>query len=181
MKSNRTLLAIAAAAVMASLGATHSVAADKYTIYLSNNFVGNDWRQQMERVAEVSVEQGAACGPRRPQDRERREHRSGADQLAEQHHPRQARRDPDRCRLGRRRSIRRSRRPAMPASSSISFDQMVTEPCAYALESDWDRIPAVLAEWMAKQLERQGQGLRRPRPRRRADLGAARRAATRPC
>jgi ribose transport system substrate-binding protein len=25
----------------------------KYTIYLSNNFIGNDWRQQMERVAQV--------------------------------------------------------------------------------------------------------------------------------
>ena len=33
---------------------------------------------------------------------------------------------------------------------------MVTEPCAYALASDWDRIPAVLAEWMAKQLGGKG-------------------------
>ena len=33
---------------------------------------------------------------------------------------------------------------------------MVTEPCAYALESDWNRIPAVLAEWMAKQLGGKG-------------------------
>ncbi len=46
-------------------------------------------------------EQGAAGRPRRPQDRERREHRPGADQLAQQHHPRQARRDPDRRRFGR--------------------------------------------------------------------------------
>ena len=57
---------------------------------------------------------------------------------------------------GTKRSTRRSRRPATPASSSISFDQVVTEPCAYALESDWNRIPAVLAEWMAKQLGGKG-------------------------
>ena len=38
----------------------------------------------------------------------------------------------------------------------VSFDQVVTEPCAYALESDWNRIPAVLAEWMAVQLGGKG-------------------------
>ncbi|MBA3520616.1 MAG: substrate-binding domain-containing protein, partial [Rhizobiales bacterium] len=38
----------------------------------------------------------------------------------------------------------------------VSFDQVITEECAYALESDWDRIPAVLAEWMAKQLDGKG-------------------------
>ena len=32
----------------------------------------------------------------------------------------------------------------------------MTEPCAYALDSDWDRIPAVLAEWMAEQLGGKG-------------------------
>ena len=41
-------------------------------------------------------------------------------------------------------------------ASVISFDQVVSEPCAYALESDWNRIPAVLAEWMAKQLGGKG-------------------------
>ena len=33
-----------------------------YKIYLSNNFVGNDWRQQMERVATVSVNKGPLKG-----------------------------------------------------------------------------------------------------------------------
>src|SRR4029079_4188332 len=62
LKANRTLLAIAAAAVMASLGATHSVATDKYTIYLSNNCVGNDWRQQMIRVAELAMTKPPLAG-----------------------------------------------------------------------------------------------------------------------
>ena len=47
-------------------GATPAPAAaqDKqpYVIYLSNNFVGNDWRQQMQRVAEVSVSKGPLEG-----------------------------------------------------------------------------------------------------------------------
>jgi ribose transport system substrate-binding protein len=38
----------------------------------------------------------------------------------------------------------------------ISFDQTVTEPCAYALASNWERIPAVMAEWMAVQLGGKG-------------------------
>jgi len=42
------------------------------------------------------------------------------------------------------------------AEMMASFDQVVTEECAYALESDWDRIPAVLAEWMAKTLNGKG-------------------------
>ena len=49
---------------------------------------------------------------------------------------------------------------------------MVTEPCALTLASNWERIPAVMAEWMAVQLGGKGNVLRRPRPCRRADLGA---------
>jgi ribose transport system substrate-binding protein len=33
---------------------------------------------------------------------------------------------------------------------------VVTEECAYALGSDWDMIPAVMAEWMAAQLGGKG-------------------------
>jgi len=38
----------------------------------------------------------------------------------------------------------------------VSFDQAVTEPCAYAVTSDWNRIPEVMAEWMARQLNGKG-------------------------
>ena len=48
--------------VVSAIGAAPAHAQDKkpYIIYLSNNFVGNDWRQQMQRVATVSVRQGTA-------------------------------------------------------------------------------------------------------------------------
>ena len=38
----------------------------------------------------------------------------------------------------------------------ISFDQIVTSPCAYKVESDWNAIPRVQAAWMAKQLHGKG-------------------------
>jgi len=78
------------------------------------------------------------------------------DQLFEQHHPPEC----------------RTLSWSMPASDSalnptikkacdagivvISFDQVVTEPCALAVASDWDRIPSVMAEWMATQLGGKG-------------------------
>ena len=40
-----------------------ATAAKPYTIYLSNNFVGNDWRVQMEK--EATVAGGAAAGQER--------------------------------------------------------------------------------------------------------------------
>lgn len=54
----------AIAATMVSIGTAPAVAQDKkpYVIYLSNNFVGNDWRQQMQRVAQVSVDKGPLKG-----------------------------------------------------------------------------------------------------------------------
>src|SRR5262250_2051815 len=57
-------LACAAGALAIMVGMAQGVAAadKKYTIYLSNNFVGNDWRQQMQRVAEVSVKKGPLAG-----------------------------------------------------------------------------------------------------------------------
>ena len=104
-------------------------AAKKYTIYLSNNFVGNDWRQQMERVAKVSVDKGPLAGRVDLQDRERREHRPGADQLAQQHHPQQ----PDAILVdaGSATALNPTIKKACDAGIVvISFDQIVTEPCA---------------------------------------------------
>src|SRR5437870_689393 len=49
-------------AIIAGMASGAAADAKKYTIYLSNNFVGNDWRQQMERVADVSVKKGPLAG-----------------------------------------------------------------------------------------------------------------------
>src|SRR4051812_39356353 len=63
MRQCKRWLWAAALAVALPVGVAPSHAADKpYVIYLSNNFVGNDWRQQMQRVAQVSVDKGPLKG-----------------------------------------------------------------------------------------------------------------------
>ena len=91
--------------------------ADPYVIYLSNNFVGNDWRQQMERVAEVSVKKGPLAG-RVDLKIENVENTVQA-QINSLNNIIRAK--PDAILIDAaptRRSTRRSRRPATPASSS---------------------------------------------------------------
>ena len=55
----------------------------------------------------------------------------------------------------------------------ISFDQVVTEPCAYAARLRLGPHPGGAGRVDGQAARRQGQRHRRPRPRRRADLGAA--------
>src|SRR5260370_11114130 len=52
------------AAVSLSLAAAPPALAEgkSYKIYLSNNFVGNDWRQQMLRIADVTVKKPPLAG-----------------------------------------------------------------------------------------------------------------------
>ncbi|TGV30835.1 substrate-binding domain-containing protein, partial [Mesorhizobium sp. M8A.F.Ca.ET.142.01.1.1] len=38
----------------------------------------------------------------------------------------------------------------------IAFDQIVSAPCAYTMESDWGRAPRVEAEWLVKKLGGKG-------------------------
>ena len=155
LKAQRTSLAIAAAVAMIGLGASQGFAQDKYTIYLSNNFVGNDWRQQMQRVAEVSVTKPPLAG-RVDLKIENVENTVQA-QINSLNNIIRAKPDAILIDAGSDTALNPTIKKACDAGIVvISFDQVVTEPCAYALESDWDRIPAVLAEWMAKQLGGKG-------------------------
>src|SRR5215213_10563532 len=132
-----------------------SGAATKYTIYLSNNFLGNDWRQQMERVAKVSVEKGPLAG-RVDLKIENVENTVQA-QINSLNNIIRQKPDAILVDAGSDSALNPTIKKACDAGIVvISFDQVVTEPCAYALESDWNRIPAVLAEWMADQLKGKG-------------------------
>lgn len=155
LKANRTSLAIAAAAAMVGLGATHGFAADKYTIYLSNNFVGNDWRQQMIRVAELAVTKPPLAG--RVDLKVENVENTVQAQLNSLNNIIRAKPDAILIDAGSDTALNPTIKKACDAGIVVvSFDQVVTEECAYALESDWDRIPAVLAEWMAKTLGGKG-------------------------
>jgi len=152
------LLASAACAIAVLVGSFgHEAAAEdkKYTIYLSNNFIGNDWRQQMARVAEVSVNKGPLAG-RVDLKIENVENTVQA-QINSLNNIIRAKPDAILIDAGSAEALNPTIKRACDAGIVvISFDQVVTEPCAYALESDWNRIPAVLAEWMAVQLGGKG-------------------------
>jgi ribose transport system substrate-binding protein len=126
-------------------------AEEPYVIYLSNNFVGNDWRQQMERVAEVSVNKGPLEG----RVDLRIENVENAVQAQINSLNNIIRQQPDAILIDAASdsALNPTIKKACEAGIVvISFDQVVTEECAYALGSDWDMIPAVMAEWMAAQL-----------------------------
>jgi ribose transport system substrate-binding protein len=146
---------ISAAALLAGSLQGALAAGTTYTIYLSNNFVGNDWRQQMERVAEVSVKKGPLAG-RVDLKIENVENTVQA-QINSLNNIIRTKPAAILIDAGSAEALNPTIRKACDAGIVvISFDQVVSERCAYALESDWNRIPAVLAEWMAKQLGGKG-------------------------
>ncbi len=148
------LLAVAAATSLG--GAAPASAADKpYVIYLSNNFVGNDWRQQMERVAKVAVTKAPLAGKVDL-------HVENADGTVE-------------AQINSLNNIIRAKPDAIiiDASSAdglnptiqkacdakiivVSFDQTVTAPCAYKMHTDFDVMANNQAEWMAAELGGKG-------------------------
>ena len=157
-------------------GATPAPAAaqDKqpYVIYLSNNFVGNDWRQQMQRVAEVSVNKGPLEG--RVDLRIEVAEGTVQAQINSLNNiiRAAARRDPDRRGLRLRaqsddqaRLRRRYRRDQLRPGG----DRALRLCARLRLGHD----PGGDGRVDGRPARRQGQRHRRPRPRRRADLGAA--------
>jgi ribose transport system substrate-binding protein len=154
--SKRIALAALAAVAMSFAAQPAAIGAGKtYKIYLSNNFVGNDWRQQMERVAEISVKKGPLAG----RVDLKIENVEGTVQAQINSLNNIIRSKPDAILIdaASAEALNPTIKKACEAGIVVvSFDQVVSEPCAYALESDWNRIPAVLAEWMAKQLNGKG-------------------------
>jgi ribose transport system substrate-binding protein len=153
----KTIAAAGLGAAIASGAIAQANAADqkKYTIYLSNNFVGNDWRQQMERVAAVSVSKGPLAG--RVELKIENADNTVQAQINSLNNIIRARPDAILIDAGSDTALNPTIQKACDAGITvISFDQVVTAECAYALESDWNRIPAVLAEWIAKQLNGKG-------------------------
>ena len=143
----------------------------KYTIYLSDGLIGNDWLQQMQRSAEVAVTKPPLARPRRSAHRDGREHGPGADQLAQQHRRGQARRDPHPCRLVRctqsddRSGVRRRHRRHQLQRGG---ERTVPLQAQHQLGQRQPRHPDLARQCAG----RQGQDHRRPRPAGLADLGS---------
>ena len=157
MRPTTFVLGAAAAASFSALGAAPALAqdAEPYVIYLSNNFLGNDWRQQMVRVAEASV----AKGPLEGRVDLRVENVENTVQAQINSLNNIIREAPDAILIdaGSDAALNPTIQRACEAGILvISFDQTVTEPCALAMSSDWAMIPTVLAEWMVEQLGGEG-------------------------
>jgi ribose transport system substrate-binding protein len=129
--------------------------AERYTIYLSNNFLGNDWRQQMERVAKVAVRKAPLAG--RVDLRIENVETTVQAQINSLNNIIRRRPDAILVDAGSGTALNPTLRRACAAGILvISFDQVVTEKCAYKLQSNWNAIPKVLAAWTAKQLNGRG-------------------------
>jgi ribose transport system substrate-binding protein len=157
MRLKRLAYGLAALGVAAAGLIWPAQAQDKkpYVIYLSNNFVGNDWRQQMQRVAEISVKKGPLAG--RVDLRIENVENTVQAQINSLNNI--IRQKPDAILVDA--ASDSALNPTLKKACDggivvISFDQVVTEPCAYAVASDWNRIPEVMAEWMAVQLGGKG-------------------------
>ena len=155
MKKMLFTVATAAAVCMLMYPGPTAAQPKKYTIYLSNNFVGNDWRQQMLRSAEIAVEKEPLA------DRVVLKIENAETTVQAQ--------------INSLNNIIRTRPDAIVVDASsptalnptlekacqagilvIAFDQTVTAECAYKFETDWRITAAVEAEWMAKQLDYKG-------------------------
>jgi len=155
VKLKATLVALAAATAALAAAPPAMAEGKPYKIYLSNNFVGNDWRQQMERVAEVSVKKGPLAG--RVDLKIENVEGTVQAQINSLNNIIRAKPDAILIDAASAEALNPTIKKACDAGIVVvSFDQVVSEPCAYALESDWTRIPAVLAEWMAASLNGKG-------------------------
>src|SRR5439155_25100923 len=152
------LFASAACALALIAGSmAHQAAAEgkKYTIYLSNNFVGNDWRQQMERVGEVSVKKGPLAG--RVDLKIENDENTAQAQINSLNNIIRAKPDAILIDAGSAESLNPTIKKACDAGILvIAFDQIVTADCAYTIESDWGRAPVVEAEWIVNKLGGKG-------------------------
>jgi ribose transport system substrate-binding protein len=148
--------ALMTASLLTAALTTAAPAAEKtYKIYLSNNFVGNDWRQQMLRSAQVAVKKPPLAG-RVDLTVENVETATQAqiNSLANiiRVHP-----DAIVIDAGSGTALNPTIEKACAAGIVvISFDQVVTADCAYKLESNFDIMAHNQAAWMAAVLGGKG-------------------------
>src|SRR5947208_5731234 len=158
MMSWRGFFAVTAAAASLLAGtADWSAAADKkYTIYLSNNFVGNDWRQQMLRSAGIAVKKPPLAG--RIDLKTEVVETTVQAQINSLNNIIRAKPDAILIDAASAESLNPTIKKACDAGILvIAFDQIVTADCAYTMESDWGRAPVVEAEWVVKKLAGKGE------------------------
>jgi ribose transport system substrate-binding protein len=129
-----------------------------YTIYLSNNFVGNDWRQQMLHTAEIVAKKAPLAG-RIDLKIENVETTTQA-QINSLNNI--IRTKPDAIVIDAASATALNPTIEKACSSGIlviAFDQITSAKCAYGIETDWTEVSAVQAQWIAKKIGGKGKVL----------------------
>ncbi|HTW00978.1 MAG TPA: substrate-binding domain-containing protein [Streptosporangiaceae bacterium] len=154
------VVALTAAACSSSGGSTggstsSSHASKPYTIYLSNNFVGNDWRVQMEKEATVAAGLAPFKGSVKLTITN-----AGAT-VPDQIQSLQAivAKKPDAILVDA--SSPTALNPTIQQACAkgivvVNFDQTVTAPCAYKIFSNFTLGEELSAKWMVSQLHGKG-------------------------
>jgi ribose transport system substrate-binding protein len=151
-------LAVIVISVVACVSSRTEPGSKKYTIYLSNNFVGNDWRQQMLRSAEIAARK-PPLGGRIDLKIENVETTAQA-QINSLNNIIRTRPDAILIDAASATALNPTIEKACQAGILvITFDQITTTDCAYGVDTDWTRAGAVEVEWLARKLGGKGKVL----------------------
>lgn len=128
---------------------------EKFSVYLSNNYMGNEWRPQMENIASYIAGQ-------KPYDEKvdlqiKNEELTPAAQI--QSLQSIIREDPDAIMVDAASPTALNPVLAQACAKGIlvfSFDQVVTEPCAYKLPEDYEKQAKDMANWLGTELKGKG-------------------------
>ncbi len=130
----------------------------KYSIYLSNNFVGNDWRQQMLRSAEIAVKKRPLLG--RVELKIENVETTAQAQINSLNNIIRTHPDAILIDVASATALNPTIDKACQAGILvITFDQLATAECAYGIQTDWTRAGAIQAEWMAAKMGGKGKVL----------------------
>jgi ribose transport system substrate-binding protein len=145
-------------ALMSTAVVGRAIAANSkvYTIYLSNNFLGNDWRVLMERVATVLAGQPPFAGKvnlkidNTPQN-------TPTAQIQQLNNMIAAKPNAILIDASSPEALNATIQKGCDAGIlMISFDQIVTAPCAYKIDMNWDEMSHVQAQWIVDVLHGKG-------------------------
>lgn len=161
MKLRFRLASIVLVAIAISLAACTSQSRSgekKYSIYISNNFVGNDWRQQMLKSAQIAVTKPPLLG-RVDLKIENAEQTTQA-QINSLNNIIRTHPDAILIDLSSATALNPTIEKACKAGIVvITFDQITTDDCAYGIETDWKKGADLEAEWMVTKLGGKGKVL----------------------
>jgi ribose transport system substrate-binding protein len=144
------------AAGFAAAAVGPSIADDKkYTIYLSNSVIGNDWLQQMIRSAEISATKGPLAG--RVDLRVETVENTTQAQINSLNNIIAAKPDAIIVHAGSVSALDPTLERACAAGIVVvSFSQVVTAECPYKINTNWDHVNHDIPTWLANVLGGEG-------------------------